>query len=397
MQSFIKSFDDGMYHEAHNFRDPETKLKPHSFEWYAGRARSEGIYPEKDELVRREEHYLKQFHIPREDWDGLSDRSVKIKAYAADTWALERVFKEGGVTVRGEFADEVEKAFGTSTVLTIFPFFWDTAIQEGILAEPLLDILLMDTKNVDSGTAVHAFMNETEADRNMGEVGEFTTFPEVYISATESAIKLKKFGGKVNYSDESLRRMRIPVFQRGVSRIGRQIGILMTSFAIDVIMNGDSQLGGAFGAATQIAATVPGSPTYNDWVVLATEAPIGYDYSDFVFSKTGLRKALNVVEFKDPLAGFKFQSQKVIPEIMGMQPHRWDHAYPTSPLNTVTGNGTSVLMLERNLALTMYTDGGLSSESQRVPDGQYTRFLTSWWVGFGCWDRNAVRVGTGFA
>ncbi len=231
----------------------------------------------------------------------------------------------------------------------------------------------------------------------MVEIGEFTSFPEVYVVAAESSIKLKKFGGLINYSDESLRRMRIPVFQRGVARIGKQIGIRMTDFALDVIINGDSQLGGAFGAAVTVPAGVSGSPSYADWVTLATEAPIGYDFTDFVFSKAGLRRALNVPEFKDPLAGFKFSSQKVVPEIMGMQPHRWDSAYTGSPLNTTLGNATSVLMFQNNLCLTMYQDGGLMSESDRVIDGGWTKFATSWWIGFGIWDRAAARLGTGFA
>lgn len=397
MQSLIKTFDDGSYHEAKQWRDPETNIAAKSFEWHAAKARAEGVYPEKDELKRRETHYLKKFQVEQEDWDGLTDRAIQIKAYAADTWAVERQLKEIGIETRGRFADSVDKAFGTSLALTIFPFYWDMSIQEGILAEPLLQYLVMDAVNVNTGTAVHAYMNETEADRTVGEIGEFTTFPEVYVSAAESTIRLKKFGGIIHYSDESLRRQRIPVFQRGVARIGRQIGIRMTDFALDVIINGDSQIGGAFGAATTVAAGVSGAPTYTDWVTLATEAPIGYDYTDFVFSKAGLRKALGIVEFKDPLAGFKFQSTKVIPEIMGMMPHRWDSAYTGSPLNTVTGNATSVLMFQRNLALTMYEDGGLNSESEREIDGGWTKFATSWWIGFADWDRNAVRVGTGFA
>lgn len=397
MQMLMKSFDDAAYNEARHYRDPDTKMAIASFEWHAAKARSEGVYPDRPELERREKHFLRKFQVREEDWDGLSDRAVRAKAFAADTWAVGRQLEEAGIQMYGPKADYVDKAFGTSTALTLFPFFWDTAIQEGILAMPLLELLLMDTITINSGTAVHAYMSETESDRTMGEIGEFTSFPEVYVVASESTVKLKKFGGLINYSDESLRRMRIPVFQRGVARIGKQIGIRMTDFALDVIINGDAQVGGAFGAATTVPAATSGNPNYTDWVTLATEAPIGYDFTDFVFSKAGLRKSLNIPEFKDPLAGFKYQSQKVIPEIMGMQPHRWDSAYAGSPLNTATGNATSVLMLQSNLALTMYQDGGLMSESERVIDGGWTKFATSWWVGFGAWDRNAVRVGTGFA
>ncbi len=397
MQSFIKSFDDGMYHEAKAWRDPENQTKCTTTQFYAAKARENGVYPDEALAKRREEHFLRKYHVPEDCWDGLSNRAIAIKDHARNSWHLESVLKDLGVKMRGPLADDIEKAFGTSTALSIFPFFWDTAIQEGILAMPLLDLLVMETKNVNTGTAVHAYMNETEADRTMGEVGEFTSFPEVYVVAAESTIKLKKFGGIINYSDESLRRMRIPVFQRGVARIGRQIGIRMTDFALDVIINGDTQVGGAFGAATTVAAGVSGSPTYADWVALGTDFPIGYEATDFVWSKAGLRKGLNIPQFQDPLAGFQYQSTAIMPQIMGLQPHRWDSAYTGSPFNATTGAATKIVMFERNLALTMFTDGGVNSESERHIDGAWTKFATSWWIGFGIWDRSAVRVGTGFA
>jgi hypothetical protein len=397
MATFVKSFDDGMYHDAKNWKDQESGTKCSTTQFYAAKAREAGVYPDEDVAKRREVHYLKKYQIPEDCWDGLTDRAVAIKAFARDSWSVEAAMTDMGVKMRGPLADDVDKAFGTSTALSIFPFFWDTAIQEGILAMPLLDLLVMETKNVTTGTAVHAYMSETEADRSIGEVGEFTSFPETYVVASESTVKLKKFGGIIHYSDESLRRMRIPVFQRGVARIGRQIGIRMTDFALDVLINGDTQVGGAFGAATTVAATVSGSPTYGDWVSLGTDFKIGYEPTDFVWSKTGLRKGLNIPEFKDPLSGFRFQATMIMPEIMGLQPHRWDSFYTGSPFNTTLGNATKIVMFQKNLALVQYTDGGVQSESERHIDGGWTKFVTSFWLTYGIWDRDSVRVGTGYA
>lgn len=397
MATFIKSFDDGAYHEAKGWRDPEHQTKCSTTQWYAAKAREAGVYPDEKLAARREQHYLNKYKIPEADWDGLTDRAIKVKAFARDSYAIDAALIDMGTKMRGPLADDVAKAFGTSAALSVFPFFWDTSIQEGILAMPLLDLLVMETKNVNSGTAVHSYMSETEADRTIGEVGEFTSFPETYVVSAESTVKLKKFGGIIHYSDESLRRMRIPVFQRGVARIGRQIGIRMTDFALDVLINGDTQVGGAFGAATTSAATVSGSPTYGDWVTLGTDFPIGYEASDFIVSKAGLRKMLNIPEFKDPLAGFSYASNAILPQVMGLMPHRWDSAYSGSPFNTTTGNATSVVMFQKNLSLTQYTDGGINSESERHIDGGWTKFVTSFWLTFGIWDRSAVRVGTNFA
>lgn len=400
-------FHSDMYQEAKSWRDARgNNCQPIS--WMAAYLRQKGIGPDDKVLAARQEHYLREFRVP----EYATDRRATVKAFAEDSWYMDALFKAAGIAPYSSMAPEagevfapgmsqVDKAFGVSTLLTVFPFFWDTKIQEGILAEPVLDVMIMDTTTVNSGTAVHALLNETVADRSPGETAEFGTFQEINVSVAENAIKLRKFGSLINLSDEAMRRQRIPVFQRFLARHGRQIAIDMSSFAIDVTINGDVAQGGGFGAATVIPAAVPGSPAYNDWVNIVTDFKIGYEPTDFLLTKTGLRKVLTIPIFEDPLSGYKFQSTAILPEIMGMQPHRWDDNKSTTwnPLqgDSNIGTGTNVLVVQRNRNLAMYQDGGLSTESDRVLNGEYTQLKTSWIIGFSLWDREAARFGTGFA
>jgi hypothetical protein len=401
-------FHSDLYQEAKGWREARTGANCQPISWLAEYLRQKGIGPTDKELERRQQHYLREFRVP----EYALEREQVVKAFAEDSWYLDRLFQAAKVPAYGSLAPEagavfaqgatqIDKAFGVSTLLTVFPFFWDTQIQEGILAVPLLDVLVMDTTTVNSGTAVHALLNETVADRSPGETAEFGTFQEINVSVTEDSIKLRKFGSLVNISDEAMRRMRVPVFARFIARHGRQIGIDMTSFAIDVIINGDVAQGGSLGAAPVPAATpaVPGSPTYADWVSMMTDFQIGYEPTDFLYTKAGLRKSLTVPEFKDPLAGFKFQSTAVLPEIMGLQPHRWDDDKSTTwnPTTGSPGTGTGVLMVQRNRALQLYQDGGLSTESDRFINGEFTQLKTSWILGFAKWDIQAARFATGFA
>jgi hypothetical protein len=400
-------FHSDLYQEAKSWRDPKGN-NCHPMSWLAEYMRGKGIGPTDKELEKRQNHYLRELRVP----EYALERERTVKAFAEDSWYMDRLFTAAKVPAYSSLAPEagevfapgmspIDKAFGVSTLLTVFPFFWDTQIQEGILAVPLLDVLIMDTTTVNAGTAVHALLNETVADRSPGETAEFGTFQEINVSVTEDTIKLRKFGSIVNISDEAMRRMRVPVFARFIARHGRQIGIDMTSFAIDVTINGDVAQGGSLGAAPVPAATpaVSGSPSYSDWVNMMTDFQIGYEPTDFLYTKAGLRKSLTVPEFKDPLAGFKFQNSAVLPEIMGLQPHRWDDDKSTTwnPTTGSPGTGTGVLMVQRNRSLQLYQDGGLSTESDRVINGEFTQLKTSWILGFAKWDIQAARFSTGWA
>jgi len=409
-RSLQPMFHNDLYLQAKGRRDARgNNCMPVS--WLGAYLRERGIGPEDKDLAKRQEQYLKKFAVP--EW--AEDRRQTVKAFAEDTWYLDEIFKVSKVPQYGPLAPQagdvfasgpnvVDKAFGVSTLLSVFQFFWDTQIQEGILAVPLLDVLVMETQTINSGTAVHALLNETVADRSPGETAEFGTFQEINVSVTEDAIKLRKFGSIVNISDEAIRRMRLPVLARFIARHGRQIGIDMTSFALDVTLNGDIAQGGTFGAAPTPTPTTPnvsGSPTYSDWVNMISDFPIGYEPTDFIFTRAGLRKLLTIAQFEDPLAGFRFQTAGLqgLPEVFGLMPHRWDDNKSTTwnPDQTNIGTGTGVLMVQRNRSLSMFTDGGLMTESDRVINGQYTQLATSWLLGFSIWDRAAARFSTGWA
>lgn len=394
--AFVEDFDGGMHQEALNYKDAEGR-QCMSYQYAAAKARECGFYPDEAVRKKRQEQYLRKLKVP--EW--AENRAQRVKAYADDTWFLQEYFKQYKVDITNpcsDFEPDALKAFQVVPAeLTVFPFFWDTQIVEGILAVPLLDVLIMDTVTVASGTAVHAVMNETLQDRQMGETGEFASFQEVNISSTESTLRLKKFGGLITVSDEAMRRQRVPVFARGIARIGRQIGVDMTDLAIDILLNGDGTYGGTGAAATAVAAAVAGTPTYTDYVKLFMNFNIGYEPTDLVLGRNAIQLLLQIPEFKDPLAGFKFQNQAILPEAFGLMTHRWDSSGSTTWSAGVAGDSTRALVVQRQRALIMYQEGGLSTESDRDVKSESTVVKTSWYLIFAIWDGDARRVGTGFA
>jgi hypothetical protein len=398
MKGFSASFTGDMYSEARKYKN-ENGDKCTALQFMAWQAAKEGVFPEDADLDRATKALIDEHRIP--EW--ATKRRAKCRELAAQKWVMDSYFKEYGIDSSSEYADTVEKAFQVVPAeLTVFPFFWDTIIIESILAVPLLDIFVADTVTVNSGTAVHAQMNETLADRTIGETGEFSTFYEVNVTSTESTVKLKKFGAQVTVSDEAMRRQRIPVFARGFARYGRQIGIDMTDLALDTLLNGDTAYGGINGPAVSAgAAAATGSPVYSDYVQLFMNFNIGYEPTDLVLTRNSFIKLLSIPQFQDPLAGFKFQSTAILPEMFGLMPHRWDATRSTGTggwnQTATIGQGGTALCLQRGRALIMYQEGGLATESIRDPREQATVVTTSWYLIFAYADHDAVRTMTGMS
>lgn len=382
---------DSKANALHFYKTAETaqgeefeKIAP--WQYFAQYARHHGVAPDDRELKAREDHYLSTWGV--QEWE--VNRSQAVKAWARDSWSVERYMIDHGVIPTNQSAEPastVRKAFNVTPVLAVFPIFYDTQIVAGILATPLLNRLVSQTVMVNSGTADHVVMNETVADRITGEIGEFTRFPELTISATNAPIKLKKWGGILRASDEAVRRARLPVFAAGLQRIGRQLAIDLTDFAIDVLMLGD----GNAGAVTGVVAAVPGSPTYSDIVGTMLNFPIGYNPTDAIAPGVTIAKLLNFSEFKDPLSGFRFQATAQFPTPVGLMLHRWDS---TGSTGWATNSATVIpqmLFIQNDRCLVQYQEGGLTSESDRIINGEWSELKTSLYCGFAILDTNARR------
>jgi hypothetical protein len=378
--------DRGLYKDAVNWTGPEGQ-KTDPVTYFCHKAAEEGVGPDTKTLEKREVHYLKKFQVP----EFALNRSAKVKDFARKSWYVEAFFKDSGVAVRGPEAATVGKAFSVSNIQAIFPIFYDTMIVAGLLAQPLLDRLVAETVQVNSGVADHVVMNENVWDRSTGRIGEWTRFPEMTIRAASAPVVLQKWGGILKASDEAIRRARLPIFARGLERIGRQLANDLTDFGLDVLLLGDGNPGTPLSGTGDIqAAAVTGSPVYSDLVALLLLFNVGYAPTDIIATRESWTDLLNMAEFKDPLAGFRFQATGVPPNPLGLNLWRWDSL-------ASSGWATSkILMFQADAALVMYQEGGITSESDRIINGQWSEVATSIYTAFAILDRDARKVGTGW-
>lgn len=392
MELLCKSFDDAFYNDVRKRHVDSLGMPLASPRAFRKLAETEGIGPEDAELEKASQRWLKFYRV--QEWE--TKKAKKVREFAADWWTVEKTFQGMGISLSDPELP-VAKAFEMSSAQVIFPIFYDTIIMSGILAEPLLDVLVMETVPTNSHTADHAAMNETVTDRTMGETGEWAPAVQVNISATNNPIKLRLIAGQLDVSDEAARLQRIPILQTGIFRIGRQYAISITDFAIDVLLNGDGTTIGT--AITQTASAVANGPVYGDFVKLYYAFPIGYEPTDIIASKTVLTRMQQIPQFQDPWAfnmSEVFQASGKLSTPFGLTPHRWDSTGSSTWNAGTTTNLDWLLMIQRERALIMYQEGGLMTETSRVPESRSTRTITSSWLGFGIFDRSAAQGGTSF-
>lgn len=386
MKTFAANLDDGLYAESYNQCKSDYWCEP--LQYLAMKAYEAGIAPDDKTLAKRESHYLQKFQIHPEE---VSPRAQRVKNFAHDLYALEKVFDHFGMPIDGPDAVTVEKAFTVGTLRAAFPEYYDAMIVMGILASTeLLDVLVSHSDTANRTVFDHITLAETAGDRSTGLAGEFTAFAETNVVLANAPVKVKKFGQVLKASDEAIQNASLPVFQRTLERIGQQLMIDVIDFAMDVTLLGD----GTAGSASATASGVSGAPTFADWVSILYAFSIGYKPTDFIATSTVLAKMVTTIpEFKDPFAWGPraFQVSGTPVSAFGLNPHRWDS------LGSSGWATTKVLLIQADRALSQYNNGGLKSENFRIVQGQFSGVTTSLSTAFAIWDSAARRVGTGWA
>lgn len=357
MAKGILSLDKGFYHEARvKGIPPLTYL-------------TDQVAPEPPEIEAVTSRVFRRFRQKDDD----SGRAQMLRQYAYDICGLEKEFAARGIRTKGPGADTVEKLFVSSNDTPLFPAFLASQIIAGILAASLVPRLAATEMRINSHVAEKITIADTAADRTLRWVGEGADLPKTRIARAEGSITLYKYGRLLEVSYESVRLMHLDILGLFLMRMGMQIGIDQTDDAIETLIAGDGTSGSA---VTDTDAEVSGVLDYDELVRLNLAFPIGYQMTDAVVNDVNLRAILNMPEFKDPMAGMRFQQTGEFPTPMGAQWHRWTS---TGSASFSTGR---ILAVDNRGALALFREDTLLEESDRLIDKQLERRAMSEWVGW---------------
>jgi hypothetical protein len=276
--------------------------------------------------------------------------------------------------IRG--SQTVENAFFASNNgpgVPLFPVFLASQIIAGQMAGSLVPFLCAAEIPINSMVQEKITSTDTTATRQMGRVGEGDLIPKTTISRSEGTITLGKYARELDFTYESIKFMHLDIISLHLQRMGRQMGIDETDDLIETALAGD---GNASTAVSFLTAITVNTLTYDELVRLFLAFPIGYQMRHAVINDTLLRTLLNMAEFKDPMAGFRFTREGVLPGPMGASWHRW-----TSTGSTTFG-ADRILAVDDRLALACYTNGDLLEESDQLIDRQIARRTMSYFRGY---------------
>ena len=400
MTALSKAFADNgrdWYNEQRRF-NKDHDVNTDVLQYFAWKARDEyGIGIESDaDLERREKLMLSRFNVREGEWN----RERKVRQYAHDSWIVEKFWAEHGCPLYGPEAPTVEKAQTTGPLQSNFPIFIESQIQAGRLANPLLDRLVTDSVNVNSGSATHVELTDTATTPTGAvETMEGARTSQVKVTFRERNVPLLKFGYETLSTYEASRRARLPVLARAYERIGRRFQYLLTEFALDVLILGDNSTvtiengttATVSNAAETEAADTPGTPDYDDVLDLLFLFDEGYNPNLGITSAAVLKNLLNITEFKDSQL-FTFARDGNFPVIVGVPFVRWESKSVSSGYAN-----TKLVMHDTSVGLTEYTDGGILTQSDQIITEGWNRSVTTMWVAYAVNDAEGTKVATDFA
>lgn len=376
MTRLINNLDRGFYREVDTQRRAEGGVT--GFGYLAQLAAERGLGPESKELELRERDCLRRFGVQ----EGGSAYGERVKAYARQTWALEKALGELGIRVKGPEADAMSKFFSSTAGTVLFPAYVESQVVAGLLLNSLVPLAVAQEVTVNSHTAEHLALTETAADRRTSLGAEGARAATVNLRTAERTVRLQKYQAQLDATYEALRLQRLNVVGLFLQRLGAQIGIDESDDMLDIAILGDGNSGSA---VVDTDAEASGVLDYDELIRLSLAFPKGYEFRMAVVNDDHLRTILNMSEFKDPSAGFNYQATGRAPHPIGAEWHRW----------TSTGSSAfstdRILALDTRLALVQYTEQGVQTETDRLIDRQFERTVVSKWTGFAKLDYNATQ------
>ncbi len=312
------------------------------------------------------------------------DPSPEYQGSLAKMSALERQLLRHDIKVAGPNADVLEKFFASSSSAVLFPAYYQAQVQAGLLATSIVPELVATVTDIDSHTYSSLWMAESEADRQLQEIGEGAQIPTTTIQTGTRTVTLKKCGRLVNATYEALRLQRLNVVSVFLQRVGAQLGIDESDAALSVLINGDGNNPPYGGPLDPTESETSGTLDYDELIRLYLTFPAGYKCQKIVAGDGTIRTILNMSEFKDPWAGFNFQRTGELVSPVGARLLRWTSA-ASLPSDYVLG-------VDQRYALEQVTERGLTVETDRLIDRQIERSAVTKWNAFVKLDVNASQA-----
>jgi len=217
--------------------------------------------------------------------------------------AFERQLALAGIKLGGKNPTLVDQFYQKAPAL--MPEFILREIKKGQAMRPELASLLANSTTISNNRYTPFHVDTSATDKfSLRPIGEGAEIPQIHVTEQTHSINVPEYGLGLKASYKSLRYRTTAQFRILLWYIGFKLQTDKIAFVINCILNGD---GNANPAAT-VNAAVSGSLTYEDLISLWAEFD-PFEMNTIICHISKLKTILTLDEFRDPMAGYRFQGQ----------------------------------------------------------------------------------------
>jgi len=216
--------------------------------------------------------------------------------------AFERQLALAGVQLGGKTPTTVEQFFQKAS--SLMPEFILREIKRGQAMRPELGKLIANSTTIATNHYTPFFIDTSGKERfSLRPIGDGAEVPQLLVTEQNHAVNVRDYGLALKSSYKALRYRSSSQFRVLLWYIGFRMQTDKIGMLVETIINGDGNNNGA----TVVNAASSGTLTYNDLITLWAEfAP--FEMNCIICHVNTLKTVLTLDEFKDPLAGYRFQN-----------------------------------------------------------------------------------------
>jgi hypothetical protein len=216
--------------------------------------------------------------------------------------AFERQLAVHDIRVGGKTPITVELFYQGAPAL--LPEFMMREIKRGQKMRPELEKLKASSNTISSSryTPFYVDVSPTQSKLSLRPIGEKAEIPTLAVAEQVHSITVPDYGVTLKTSYKALRHRTTAQFKVLLWYIGFRLQADKMGLIVNTIINGD----GNDNAAGVINTATSGNLTYSDLITLWNEF-FPFEMNTIVCHKDKIKEVLTMSEFKDPMAGFRFQ------------------------------------------------------------------------------------------
>jgi hypothetical protein len=263
--------------------------------------------------------------------------------------AVDECFKYAGIPVSGARAAKVNKVYEYAGIDVVFPAWVGDRIYAGMMLNSLVPYLVTEQIDINALSYQKPYLEDTEADRDLGEIGQGEQMGETKIVIGEHTVYLTKFGRYISVTYEALAMQYLNFFATFLRRVGQQIDLRRTDRLLYIAQNGD---GNSNTPGTTVETAASGTIAVGDVIKWATGSPSPYKTKVFVGRKALLQEyATTIAGMANPQV--QFQASGISLPVA----YEWDR--------DVIG-ADNFVGFDSDYAMTHLTNGGIMVETDKI-------------------------------